>query len=235
MSGQKKRRGDAGVTLMELVIAVTLLSLLSVGLMMALRIGLTAYGKTQARLMDNRRVVGAQRILEEQLEGMMPVVTNCAGKAGFFQGDRQSMRFVSTFSLQQAWRGRPQLLEVFVINGDDGGVRLVVNEIPYTGPAGMAQFCVETGKLFTMPVAGPRSFVLADHLAYCRLSYLAVFSDPQRPPEWVSPWPHPTWPQGVRVEMAPLELDASKLQPITVTAPIHLHRYPELPYDDLSY
>ena len=56
-----KRRPTAGVTLMELLIAVLLLSMLSVGLLFALRIGLNAYSKTQTRLMDNRRVAGAQR------------------------------------------------------------------------------------------------------------------------------------------------------------------------------
>ena len=44
-----KRRPTAGVTLIELLIAVTLLSLLSVGLLFALRIGLNAYSKTQTQ------------------------------------------------------------------------------------------------------------------------------------------------------------------------------------------
>jgi len=57
-------RRTAGVTLMELLIAVMLLSLLSVGLLFALRIGLNTYSKAQGKLMDNRRVAGAQRILE---------------------------------------------------------------------------------------------------------------------------------------------------------------------------
>ena len=72
-----RMKRQAGVTLMELTIAVTLLSLLSVGLLFSFRIGLTAYGKIQTRLMDNRRVAGAQRILEQQLEGLMPVVAPC--------------------------------------------------------------------------------------------------------------------------------------------------------------
>ena len=59
-----------------------LLSLLSVGLLMALRIGLNTYSKAQGKMMDNRRVVGAQRILEQQLEGLVPVVAPCAGAAG---------------------------------------------------------------------------------------------------------------------------------------------------------
>src|ERR1019366_8426716 len=104
-----RRRATAGVTLMELLIAVLLLSMLSVGLLFALRIGLNAYSKTQAKLMDNRRVAGAQRILDEELEGMVPVVAQCGlgmpgmqggGSAQFFQGEPETMRLVSTFSLQ---------------------------------------------------------------------------------------------------------------------------------------
>jgi hypothetical protein len=73
--------------------------------------------------MDNRRVAGAQRILEQQLEGMMPVVAPCgAGPQGggtnaASSGRAATMRLVSTFSLQQAWRGQPQILEVFLIPG----------------------------------------------------------------------------------------------------------------------
>ena len=51
----------AGVTLMELIIAISLLSLLSVGLLMAMRVGLNAMEKSNNRIMANRRVSGAQR------------------------------------------------------------------------------------------------------------------------------------------------------------------------------
>jgi general secretion pathway protein J len=234
-----------GVTLIELLVAITLLSLLSVGLLMALRLGLNAYAKTQARLMDNRRVAGAQRILEEQLEGLMPVVAACGASAAaggtkmaFFQGEPQVMRLVSTFSLQQAWRGRPQILEVFVIPGADGrGVRLVVNEIPYTGGLGAGQLCTGPGTggmgfHFLPATAGPKSFVLADKLAYCRFSYLTPPAEPNHPPLWLPVWAAAMWPAGVRVDMAPLDPDPSRLQPIAVTAPIHIHRNPEIPYGD---
>jgi hypothetical protein len=32
--------------------------------------------------------------------------------------------------------------------------------------------------------------------------------------------------------MAPLDPDPSRLQPIAITAPIHIHRNPEIPYGD---
>ena len=232
-------RSTAGVTLMELLIAVVLLSLLSVGLMFALRIGLTAYSKTQTRLMDNRRVAGAQRILEQELEGLVPVVAKCGGgmegggtPAAFFQGEPETMRLVSTFSLQGAWRGQPQILEIFVIPGSAGGVRLVVNEIPYQGPLAAGKLCLGPHKFFGAS-AGPTSFVLADKLAFCRFTYLEQPPDVNAPSQWVPRFAGEDWPRAVRIDMAPIEPDASRLQPITAVAPIHIFRRLEIPYADL--
>jgi type II secretory pathway pseudopilin PulG len=240
---------QSGTTLIEVLIAVTLLSLLSVAMLTAMRVGLMAFSKTNNKLMENRRVAGAQRVVQEELEGMMPVVAPCGdppgpgpAKTALFEGQPQTMRLVSTFSLQQGWRGPPQILELFVIPGeDDRGVRLVVNEIPYTGPAGTALLCTghtrdpQTGGNFAVfaPVqAGPNSFVLADKLAYCRFSYYTIPLDHSVPPHWTPVWNIAGWPFALRIEMAPLDPDPSRLQPITVTAPIHIHRSPEIPYVD---
>jgi general secretion pathway protein J len=242
-------RRESGTTLIEVLIAVTLLSLLSVGMLTAMRVGFMAFSKTNTRLMENRRAAGAQRVVQEQLEGMMPVVAPCGdapgstpAKTAFFEGQPQTMRLVSSFSLQQGWRGQPQVLELFVIPGEDGkGVRLVVNEIPYTGPGGTAQLCTgrardpQTGANIAMfaPVqAGPGSFVLADKLAYCRFSYFTIPLDRNLPPHWTPAWTFSGWPFAVRIEMAPIEPDPSRLQPITVTAPIRLHRSPDIQYVD---
>ena len=104
-----------------------LLGLLMLGMLFAMRIGLTTFAKTDSKLMINRRVVGAQRVLDEELEGLMPETLASCGETltpssglPLFQGEAQAMRLVSTFSLQQAWRGQPQILELFVIQADDG-------------------------------------------------------------------------------------------------------------------
>jgi hypothetical protein len=235
-----RHRPTAGVTLMELLIAVVLLSLLSVGLMFALRIGLNAYSKTQTRLMDNRRVAGAQRILEQELEGLVPVVAQCGGgmegggtPAAFFQGEPETMRLVSTFSLQGAWRGQPEILEILVIPGAEGrGVRLVVNELPYQGPLAAGRFCAGPHKFFAAS-AGEKSFVLADKLALCRFTYLEQPPEVNSPLHWVPRFAGDDWPRAVRIEMAPLEPDAARLQPISVVAPIHIFRRLEIPYADI--
>ena len=236
-----QRRSERGVTLIEVLIAVTLLGLLSVAMFTAMRIGLTAFGRTDDKLMANRRAAGAQRILQDEFEGFMPVMALCGAateqmtRLPFFQGQPDAMRLISTFSLQQGWRGQPQILELMVIPAEDRGVRLVVNEIPYTGPRGAGQLCSPQGGLVPkfLPIApGPKSFVLADKLAYCRFSYFMPRLAPELPATWKAAWTGPYWPGGVRVEMAPLDADPSRVQPISITAQIPIHRSPEIPYAD---
>ena len=72
----------SGVTLIEVMIAVSLLSLLSLGILTSLRVGMGALQRTDRRLMDNRRVAGAQRILEQQLAGFIPVVAVAVPPSG---------------------------------------------------------------------------------------------------------------------------------------------------------
>ena len=140
------------------------------------------------RLMANRRAAYAVRILESQLAGFMPEgamfqLTPQSPPQGmpFFQGEPTSMRFISTYSLQDASRGWPQILEFQVIPGAEGrGVRLVVNEHPYTGPVSTGAYCLgytldpvtnTRVSLFRPIQTGPGSFVLADKLAYCRFVF----------------------------------------------------------------
>jgi hypothetical protein len=89
------------------------------------------------------------------------------------------MRFVSTYSLNEASRGYPRILEFTVIPGDKGeGVRLVVNEFVYTGPlsAGMSCAGVQPGPVGPQIIFKPvqisnASFVLADRLASCQFAF----------------------------------------------------------------
>lgn len=236
------------MTLLELLIAVSLLSLLSVGLLVALRVGLDAFQRTDRRLLDNRRVARAQRILEEQIAGFIPVVAECLAapeaprvKMPFFQGEPQSMRFVSAYSLAEGWRGYPRVLEYQVIPGEKGeGVRLVVNEHLYTGPLGAGAFCLGPGPdplsgvpapLFRPIEVGPASFVLADRLAYCRFGYRES-PPPPAPERWLARWVLPQWPSAIRIEMAPLEPDRSKLQPIELAAAVRVNKIPLTDYVD---
>ncbi len=237
---------ERGVTLIELLIAVTLVSLLSVAGLIAMRVGLSAMEKSDARLMFNRRAVGAQRALEGQIAGFMPVVAECAGATPdsarppvpFFQGEAGTMRFVSSYSLEEAYRGLARVLEYNIIAGANGeGVRLVVNESLYTGSRSAASFCLglapdAIGQMrprWLPPQPGPSSFVLADKLAYCRFAYKEALDQPPFE-RWVPRWVSDRWPQAVRIEMQPLEPDPSRLLPVSLTMPLRAQRIPGMSY-----
>jgi len=240
----RRRNPRAGVTLLELLIAISLVSLLSTAVLVALRVGLNAMEKTNSRVIQNRRVLGAQRILEQQIAGMIVTVAECGIQTGgpvaelpFFQGQPQTMRFVSSYSLEEGHRGYPRILEYQVIPRDDGrGVRLIVNERYYTGPASTGRLCLgpgppNQGTLFVPVEVGPRSFVLADRLEYCRFSYQKPAPEPVLR-EWVPVWSDREFPLAIRIDMAQLEPDPTGIPILPLTIPVRVNRIPGYQYVD---
>jgi Prokaryotic N-terminal methylation motif len=233
MTGRKQ----SGTTLLELLIAVTLVSLLSVGIMTAMRVGLTAMTKTNDKLLGNRRIASVQRIIEAEVAGLMPMAADCqanpATPFGFFEGRSDEMRFVSSYSLQEAARGYPRVLEYRVIPGERGeGVRLIVNELFYNGPASLGLLCLgfdpdpESGSAVPRmrPVEpGPGSFVIADRLAYCHILYRELLPPPGLE-RWTQEWRRSKLPTAIRIEMAPLSPDPSRLQLSTITLPVRVNK-----------
>ena len=232
----------AGVTLIEILIAVTLLSLLSTGVLISMRVGFNTMDKTDQHLSRNRRVVNTRRILESEIDGFVYSIANffpaptAMTQVIFLQAEQQTMRFVTTYSLNDGWRGKPRLAELQVIPGDRGeGVRLILNETPYTGPVqtGLRIAALvpdpATGVQLTRykPVeAGANSFVLADRLAFCRFSYLVIVPNPPYQ-LWQSAWiQQQRLPLGVRVEMSPLDITNNDLHISTVTIPLRVNRIP---------
>ena len=236
--------GTHGVTLIELLVSITLLSLLSVGLLMTLRVGINAMEKANAKLMANRRVASVERIMRSEIRDLIPVVATCVSggdqpseRIMYFDGRPESLRFVSSYSLQEASRGVPRILDFQVVPGDRGvGVRLVVNELPYS-PQMAGATCMGTVRdpdrniamgAFRPIQVGPGSFVLADKLAFCRFSY----RDYQLPmgERWLPEWPLGKWPTAVRIDMAALDPDPARLPLMSVTVPMQVNRQPYEPY-----
>jgi len=243
-----KTTPQSGVTLLEMIVAVSLLSLLSVGMLIAMRLGFNTMDKVNSHLVMDRRAVNSRGIIENEISGFLFTMADfMPGSPGFrtvpfIEAEPQSMRFVTLYSLNDGWRGRPQISVLQVIPGDvvagdpRRGVRLILNELPYTGPvqAGATITGIEpdpvSGQPLTqfVPVApGPQSFVLADRLAFCRFLYLQPLPDAPFQlwrPDWVMA---NLLPLAIRIEMAPLDTSASGLHVTTVTVPLHVRRPPE--------
>ncbi len=243
------RRRNAGFTLVEVLIASTLLMAITTGILMALRVGINSMDHADKRLMHDRRIMAVQRILEAQVSDITPAMTNCMPRdnkqdtgdpIAFFQGDPQTMRFISSYSLNESSRGEPQLLEYQVIPGEHGeGVRLIVNEHLYSGPPSATFAC--SGTEFdkaagaTMPVfvpvqIGPFSFVIADKLAACHFEYLLTDKDPDKPALWIPRWVSPLLPSAIRIVMGPLDPSTSQLPLTSLTIPVRVNRDPSVNY-----
>ena len=244
-----KTSPESGVTLIEILIAVSLLSLLSVGMLVAMRLGFNTMDKTDQKLVRNRRVVNSRQIIENEITGFTASMAYVHPQPTqtvwipFLQTEQQMMRFVTSYSIDEGWRGRPQIAVMQVIPGEKNeGVRLVVNEMPYTGPeqAGQQIARIEQNPAsppiihYTQVETGAQSFVLADRLAYCRFSYLEkryVAPFQVWRPDWVQPQ---MLPLAVRIEMAPLDPKPTDLHVSTVTVPFHVNLTPGTSYADFT-
>ena len=69
---------ERGFTLIEVLLAVTLLAAISTAMLFAIRTGLLSLSKVDDRLTSNRRVMSVERILALELGGVMPVTGYCA-------------------------------------------------------------------------------------------------------------------------------------------------------------
>jgi prepilin-type N-terminal cleavage/methylation domain-containing protein len=219
----RKRPAQRGVTLLELIIAISLVGLISAGMLTAMRTSLMTNEKVAARLTSNRQRMNLRQTIVRQLGGAMPVMGPCGGgTVALFQGTTQTLRFVSSFSLAEGSRGYPQMVEYRVVPGAAGS-RLMVSEQPYTGPASAAPFCADGGAEFAPGDAS--AVIAADRLSRCEFSYLRplqqfAFIDAQ----WEAEWNQPFFPPAVKIEMASIDGAAEPLPPLSVTVNLHADR-----------
>lgn len=246
-----RRQRQRGLTLMEVLIAVTLVGLLMVAISVSLSIGLRAMERASSKLELNRRVVRTQQVLEQQIVHLTPTIASCVMKDAdlpqqmpFFQGEPLAMRFVSSYSMFEGDRGYPRIIELTAIPGDarkiPPGLRLIVNELPYQGPLSTGQLC---GGLLQDPssgiavpsfapvVARPASFVLADRLLRVNFRYLALRPPPE-PPQWLETWVFPELPEAIGIDLIPLPGENAGVYPLSLVMPIRVDRLPGKKYAD---
>lgn len=222
-----------GVTLLELLIAMSLVAVLSTGMLFAMHSSVLAYEKIAKRLEEDRRAVGVEHMIAAQLGGVMAVSSVCPTPSGlpvstsFMAGTAGVLRLVSSFSIAEGARGYPQIVEYRVLPSEAGQVRLVASEHVYSGPQSTLPYCAGA------PPPDARVVVLADHLAYCRIFYhepynISTFEETP----WLAIWDRPALPAAVRIEMRPAVPAAGAIAPADITVPIRVTRDPLVPYAD---
>jgi hypothetical protein len=223
------------MTLIEILVAVSLMGLLAVAMVTALTVGAGAWQDARTRLTLDRRIASANEIFYAEFEGIVPVETRpdpsgpaTVPRAVFFQGTPESMRFVSDYSLTAGRRGGLRLVEL-QISETSRGRRVLINEQPYRGPADLAgiiegvdrdAFAGGLRLVFAPIQPRPTSLILADELQECRFSYLRPARNYAAPALWIPEWAElMELPAAIRVEMMPRQ-DEARLLPVTITAPI---------------
>ncbi|HEY6345353.1 MAG TPA: prepilin-type N-terminal cleavage/methylation domain-containing protein [Bryobacteraceae bacterium] len=222
---------ERGVTFLELIIAITLVAAIVAGLLFAMRGSLLTYEKVNGRLEEDTRLMRMTQALERQIGGTIPSMGACgAGRVPVFNGDAQSLRFVSSYSLEEGARGYARLVEYQVEPDPQSGVRLMMNERVYAGPASTGPLCA--GNVFLPVQIDAQSIEAVGRLAYCRISYREFVADNPPAGHWVTMWNRPALPGAVRIEMAPLPGSERSLPVMSLNVPIHIFRELGVQYED---
>lgn len=241
---EREHPADAGLTLIEAVLALGLMGLILAALLAVSSSGLSAWLDTRDALSDIRREANWTDELRSSLAAMVPLAVPTASGSGgrslFFQGEPQAMRFISAHSPAYRGRGGIRLVSLLASSGGQG-LSLLFSDAPcpdlqrlgqiLTGPI-RGQSPIETVPIGLGRDGQPVAAAVAENVTGCRFQYLRVPAQAGQEPSWVSRWDTPNAvPRAVRVEwtvgrerdhsLAPLgETVVIAASVLAVTAPI---------------
>ena len=148
----------------------------------------------------------------------------------FFQGEPQSMRFVTSHSITAGARGGLRITELQVVAAPNKGQRVLLNQLPYRGPLSAGSFVIGW-----VPIPEPPgrqlafepirllpnvSLIIADQLADCSFRYLERPRSRDLPSRWVSVWNDPDrLPGAITINMTPASRE-TRLLPVSITTPV---------------
>lgn len=232
-------RADSGFTLLELIVALTLMTLMAVALWAVFSISLRSWSTGTNRIEVSGRHRYVMDATRKQIASAYPVgapgnVTNAGGvppaaeqgaSAPLFFGSRDSLVFVSLNSRRFFESPGLTLAAYRAVPDEEGTLALVTGERPYTG--GDAD-----------PEALPEGNPLFEGLAECIFEYFDPGTEPGAA-RWVPEWDGSaagTLPAAVRLTLVSPDSGSERLErqmviPIrardTITAPVVLNPFAE--------
>jgi len=189
-----KRNPVTGFTLIEVLVSITLMAMISVALLSALRSGALAWDKGTAKIEDLRHTRVVSDIVEDQIRGALPLLYNFQTAERVmtlsgFEGTGTNLRFVSRSSFNDGPDGIPRWVDVrwtFDVKWSSG--ELIVEERRILPPDNLPE-----------STASWHGAVLrADS---CSFEFLAPYQANENA-KWVQEWhspPQQTLPRAVRM------------------------------------
>ena len=186
---------DAGFTLLELLVAITLLSLLSLALLGGLRFGARVWERSDEHNLHGSQIRLAEAAIRKQIERTWP----------FFDAS-------TPLNPHVLFTGRADELVFFTSSPDtsphNGYMKVAIS---LEERSGLVQLVEYTGPELSDDTSSPRRRVLVDGLSELRLSYFGR-TNAGHPPSWLDEWvDRTTLPDLVRID-GTLESGADHLQ-----------------------
>jgi len=170
---------DSGFTLLEMLVAITLLALLSVALVAGMRFGTRIWDKAETSDLDSNAVRAAEKRVASDLSRIYPkpLVVNATDSMIDFTGGPQRMEFLSTADRPDGQMTRVALSAA----NDDQGLAMELDARPELARSGGTQE------------------VLLRHLRSIDFAYFGASGD-EKTPAWHTSWQHEkSLPQLVRI------------------------------------
>ena len=131
-------RSARGFTLLELLISLTLISLVSLGVYGALGFGANALERGTSRSIENQRVRAALALIVRKLKSAYPLMLLVDGeRLVYFFGDEEELRFVASADRPEI--GGLEKVSYFIKGDEDGEHGLWMRISAPTLPADLAE------------------------------------------------------------------------------------------------
>jgi general secretion pathway protein J len=176
------RRSEQGFTLLEIIVAVTLVAMLAVGLWAVLRISIRTWSKGTDFIDTNQRHRSIIDMVRKQIASaynLMAPLDPVLGTAPYpiFNGVETSFQFISLSSLQFQESPGLTLVTFEITQGSKGDYSLIEKESRYLG---------QLPDLLN-PAIGERTTPILENLTSCLFEYFDPGNN-DNPSQWIKEW-----------------------------------------------
>ncbi len=174
-----------GFTLLEMIVAVTLVAVMAVGLYGVFSICLRSWARGTGFIDANQHHRSILDLARKQIASAYPLLVSPRPQQGMpqalaphmiFAGDVASLRFISVNSLQFLESPGLTMVTYEVVQDTKGSYSLVEREIPYRGPESEEAIASQT-----------KVTPIFENLVSCEFDYFDS-GEGERPSRWIQEW-----------------------------------------------